>query len=129
MVAGQKNTSIDYAGLDDTALVDLAQRGHRGAFQQIMRRCNQRLFRVARGVVNDDAEAEDVVQAAYLHAFEKLQTFRGEAQLLSWMTRIALNEAYGRLRQRRTTVGVEQIESSQLEGGLVIAFPSRTCNE
>ena len=53
--------AIDYAQLDDTALAALAQSGHRGAFRHIMQRCNQRLFRVARGVVNDDAEAEDVV--------------------------------------------------------------------
>ena len=71
----------------------LAQGGHREAFRHIMQRCNQRLFRVARGVINDDAEAEDVVQEAYVHAFEKLATFRGEAALLTWLTRIVLNEA------------------------------------
>lgn len=121
--------AIDYAALGDMALVGLAQHGHREAFRHIMQRCNQRLFRVARGVVNDDAEAEDVVQEAYLHAFEKLATFRGEAMLLTWLTRIVLNEAYGRLRQRRPTVGIEQIETSQFDDGRVVPFPSKFGSE
>ena len=116
--------AIDYASLEDMALVGLAQGGHRGAFRHIMQRCNQRLFRVARGVVNDDAEAEDVVQEAYVHAFEKLASFRGDAALLTWMTRIVLNEAYGRLRQRRPTVDIDQIEASQFDGGRIVQFPS-----
>lgn len=120
---------MDYASLDDQALVELACRGHREAFRHIMQRCNQRLFRVARGVVNDDSEAEDVVQQAYLHAFESLATFRGDAALLTWMTRIVLNEAYGRLRQRRTTVGIEQIEAAQCDGGRIVAFPSKFGSE
>lgn len=119
------NAVVDYATLKDEDLADLARRGHREAFRQIMQRCNQRLFRIARGVTGNDAEAEDVVQAAYAKAFEKLHTFRGEANLLTWMTRIVLNEAYGRLRQRRPTVAVEAIEAAQLDAGRVLPFPSR----
>ena len=121
--------AIDYASLEDMALVALAQGGHREAFRHIMQRCNQRLFRVARGVVSDDAEAEDVVQEAYVHAFEKLATFRGEATLLTWMTRIVLNEACGRLRQRRPNVDIEQIEAAQSDGGRIVAFPSKFGSE
>lgn len=120
--------AIDHAVLDDQALAALAQRGDRDAFRHIMRRCNQRLFRVARGVVRDDAEAEDVVQEAYLHAYEKLHTFRAEAALLTWMTRIVLNEAHGRLRQRRNTVDVEQIEAAQA-GDRIVQFPSKFGHE
>jgi len=119
------NALVDYAALDDMALVELARGGRREAFRHIMRRCNQRLFRVARGVVDDDAEAEDVVQEAYVHAFEKLSTFRGDAALLTWMTRIVLNEAHGRLRRRRRTVGIEQIDASQCDAAKVVAFPAR----
>jgi RNA polymerase sigma factor (sigma-70 family) len=129
MATSENALAMDYASLDDSALVDQAQNGDREAFRHIMQRCNQRLFRVARGVVRDDAEAEDVVQQAYLHAFEKLATFRGDAALLTWMTRIVLNEAYGRLRQRRTTVGIEQIEAAQFDGGRIIEFPSKFGNE
>ena len=90
------NAVVDYATLDDTALARLAQAGQREAFRHIMQRCNQRLFRIARGVTGDDAEAEDVVQEAYARAFEKLRGFRGDASLATWMTRIVLNDPQGR---------------------------------
>ena len=115
----------NYAALPDSALVDLVLCNDRGAFKQIMQRCNQRLFRVARGVVNDDVEAEDVVQEAYVHAYEKLATFRGEASLLTWLTRIVLNESYGRLRRRHDTVDIAIVETAQNEGGRIIVFPSK----
>jgi RNA polymerase sigma-70 factor (ECF subfamily) len=120
---------VDYAALDDIALVALARAGRRDAFRHIMQRCNRRLFRAARGVVHDDAEAEDVVQQAYVDAFAHLDTFRGDAALTTWLTRIVLNEAHGRLRARKPTVGIERIEAMQQEGGRVIAFPSKFGNE
>ena len=125
MVRTGNTVSIDYAAMDDAALATAVQRGDREAFRHIMRRCNQRLFRIARGVVNDDAEAEDVVQEAYAHAYEKLSTFRGDAALLTWLTRIVLNEAYGRLRRLRVVVDVEQIEASQMENASILPFPAR----
>jgi RNA polymerase sigma-70 factor (ECF subfamily) len=70
-----------------------------------------------------------VVQEAYVHAYEKLATFRGDASLLTWLTRIVLNEAYGRLRQRRHTVDIDQIEVAQADGGRVVAFPAKFGNE
>ena len=129
MAMSDNALALDYASLDDAMLVGRARSGDREAFRHIMQRCNQRLFRIARGVVNDDAEAEDVVQAAYLHAFEKLDAFRGEAALLTWMTRIVLNEAYGRLRQRRATVDIGCIETRPFDDGQVIAFPSKFGSE
>ncbi|HXS73301.1 MAG TPA: RNA polymerase sigma factor [Rhodanobacteraceae bacterium] len=117
--------AINYAALPEAELVAYAQHGDREAFRQIMRQGNQRLFRVARGVLNDDSEAEDAVQEAYTLAFAKLDGFRGESSLLTWMTRIVLNESYGRLRRRRATVGIEQIDIAQNSDGRVLAFPSR----
>lgn len=119
------NQALDYAALDIVALVERVQHGDREAFRHVMQRSNQRLFRTARGVVADDAEAEDVVQEAYVHAFEKIATFRGEASVSTWLTRIVLNEAYGRLRQRRRTVDVQQIEAAQADDARILAFPSR----
>jgi RNA polymerase sigma-70 factor (ECF subfamily) len=119
------NLAIDYSTLPDAELVNLARRGRREAYRQIVQRGNQRLFRIARSVLDDDAEAEDAVQEAYMHAFAKLDGFRGEASLLTWLTRIVLNEAYARLRQRRTLVGVEQIETTQNAEGQVLMFPSK----
>ena len=91
----------ELAELADAALVELARLRHEGAIRTLVARHNRRLFRVARSIVHDDAEAEDVVQATYARAFTKLATFRGEAGLATWLTRIALNEALGRLRRRR----------------------------
>ncbi|HYC68679.1 RNA polymerase sigma factor [Brevundimonas sp.] len=114
----------DHAGLDDAELVRLAQAGDGEAFRVIMQRGNQRLFRVARGVVRDDAEAEDVLQEAYVRAFAAIGGFRGEAGVMTWLTRIVLNEARGRLRKRRPMVGLEQIEAAQMDGAQVIPFPN-----
>ena len=119
MAGSRKPAEIDFDSLGDAALVELARRGRREAFLQVIRRCNQRLFRIARGVVHDEAEAEDVVQAAYVDAFEHLDGFRGDASVLTWLTRIVLNEARGRLRARKPTVDVDQIEVAQGEAGRV----------
>ena len=82
--------------LDDSALVELARAHHEGAIRTIVRRYNQRLFRVARAIVRNDADAEDVVQVTYVKAFSHLDGFRGEAQFSTWRTRIAVNEVSGR---------------------------------
>jgi len=111
--------------LDDEALVDLARKGDGAAVRLIMQRHNRRLYRAARGVLHDDAEAEDVVQEAYIRAFTHLGDFRGEAQLSTWLTRIALNEALGRLRRRRITVGLKDIDAINDQGEVrVIYLPS-----
>lgn len=119
------NETPDYASIDDGGLVALVQGGDRGAFRQIMQRCNQRLYRVVRGVVDNDAEAEDVVQEAYVHAFEKIGSFRGDASIATWLTRIALNEAYGRLRKRRQTVHIEHVDVLAQMPGKVVMFPNQ----
>lgn len=120
---------VDYAALDDRALVALVQGGQREAFRHIMQRCNQRLFRIARSVVGDDAEAEDVLQESYLRAYDKLDSFRGDAALLTWLTSIVLNEARGRLRKRHSMVGLEQIDAAPGDTHQIIQFPSMLGNE
>ncbi len=119
------NAEPDYPAMDDGALVALVKGGDRGAFRHIMQRCNQRLYRVVRGLVDNNAEAEDVVQEAYVHAFEKIDSFRGEASIATWLTRIALNEAYGRLRKRRHTVEIEHIDALAQMPGKVVMFPNQ----
>ena len=117
------NRAVDFGALSETALAALAVGGDRDAFRAIMQRCNQRLFRIARSVVRDDAEAEDVLQESYLRAFAAIGGFRGEASLFTWLTQITLNEARVRLRKRRHSVGLEAIETEQENGAQVIAFP------
>jgi RNA polymerase sigma factor (sigma-70 family) len=114
--------ALDYLGMPEPELVGFARAGDRQAFRAIMTRCNQRLFRVARAVVRDEAEAEAVLQEAYLRAFAAIAGFRGEAGIATWLTRIVLNEAHGRLRRRRPTVDLDQLEAAQ-ETAQVLNFP------
>jgi RNA polymerase sigma-70 factor (ECF subfamily) len=124
MLAKRNGQTADYQAMDETELVDRARRGEREAFRAIMQRCNQRLFRIARSVVRDDVEAEDVLQEAYVRAFAAIGRFRGEAGIATWLTRITLNEARGRLRRRRTMVDIDEIEAAQAGRGQVVAFPA-----
>lgn len=117
-------TKPDYAALSEQQLAGLAKGGDAGAFRAIMQRCNQRLFRIARSLVQDEAEAEDVLQEAYVRAFAAIGSFRGESSLFTWLTQITLNEARGRLRKRRRTVDLEVLEAAQEQGSQVIMFPS-----
>jgi RNA polymerase sigma-70 factor (ECF subfamily) len=88
------------SSLDDDALLRRIRAGDRDAFTDLMRRYNRRLYRVARSVLRDDAEAEDALQDAYLQAYRALPSFRGEAALGTWLTRIVVNAAL--MRQRKT---------------------------
>jgi len=88
----------------DGDLVARAARGDDRAFEAIMRRHNRLLFRTARSIVKDDAEAEDALQEAYLRAWRALPGFRADAKLSTWLVRIVMNEALGRLRRRGALV-------------------------
>ncbi len=118
--------SAEAGGLGERDLVALARRGEPAAFGEIMRRHNRRLFRAARSVLRDDAEAEDAVQEAYLRAFRGLDSFRGEAGLSTWLTRITLNEAFGRLRRGRPVadLGVVDAAAREAGGARVLMFPT-----
>jgi RNA polymerase sigma-70 factor (ECF subfamily) len=70
-------------------------------FETLMRRYNARLFRVARSILKDEAEAEDVLQEAYVQAYRKMADFRGDAEMGTWLTRIVINQALMQLRRRR----------------------------
>lgn len=91
-------------GLREEDLVRLARARDESAVRALTRRYNRRLYRVARSILRNEAEAEDVVQETYVRAFTGLDGYRGEAAFGTWITRIAMNEALGRLRRRRPTV-------------------------
>jgi RNA polymerase sigma-70 factor, ECF subfamily len=97
--------------LGDAQLVQLALQRDGAAFRTIMQRNNRRLYRMARSVVLNDSEAEDVVQESYVRAFINLDEFRGDSSLATWLSRIVLNEALGRLRRQRPTVDLGTIEN------------------
>lgn len=87
--------------MSDEEVVERVLAGETALFEVIMRRYNQRLYRAARAILRNDSQAEDVLQAAYVKAYEHLRQFAGRAKFGSWLTRIAVNEALGRLRRTR----------------------------
>jgi RNA polymerase sigma-70 factor (ECF subfamily) len=109
--------------VNDAELVGMALQRDGDAFRIIMQRHNRRLFRCARSIVRDDSEAEDVVQEAYANAFCNLASFRGEASLATWLTRITLNEALGRVRRQRPMVELATLDSEGPGKAEVIPFP------
>lgn len=123
------SAAVDYAALDDAALVARVLAGDHEGFRQITQRCNQRLYRVVRGVLRDEADIEDVLQEAYVHGYQHLASFRGEASLATWLGRIALNEAYGRLRRRRATVDIDDMDLTEDVVSNVVAFPGPGAGE
>ena len=104
--------------LAEDDLVARARDGDERAVRAIIQRNNRRLYRIARGILGDDGEAEDAVQEAYLKAFTRLDAFRGEANIGTWLCRIVMNEALGRLRRRRPT-----LEWSAMDDGVESLLP------
>jgi RNA polymerase sigma-70 factor (ECF subfamily) len=85
----------------ETELAARVAMGDHVAFESLMRRFNRPLFRVARGILGNDSEAEEALQEAYVTAYLKLGAFRGESKLSTWLTRVVINEALGRLRKHK----------------------------
>src|SRR5262245_30699000 len=110
-------------GLSDEDLVSLARERDEAAVRTITTRYNRRLFRIARSILRNDAEAEDVVQETYVRAFTGLDMFRGDAAFGTWITRIAMNEALGRLRRLRPTVEWETYGANRNQAE-IIQFPA-----
>ena len=102
------------AATDDGALLAGLRQGQARAFEQMMRRYNRLLYRAARGIVHDDAEAQDAVQEAWLRAFTGLHAFRGDASLGTWLTRIVINQALVQQRRLgRVVLWNEDVESRE----------------
>src|SRR4030081_700167 len=106
----------------DIELVRRARGRDEAAVRSIMQSNNRRLYRIARGILRNDSEAEDVVQETYVRAFTHLQDFRGDSSLATWLARIAMNEALGRLRRQRPGVEWTSLPPGVLEAQ-VIQFP------
>ena len=100
--------TIPDATIPDADVVARVLTGDSALYELLMRRYNRLLFRLARGIVRDDDEARDVVQAAYVSAYYHLDQFRGPAGFKAWLARIAVNEALGRARRAPPSVDAEQ---------------------
>jgi RNA polymerase sigma-70 factor, ECF subfamily len=119
-----ENSLAQMATADDSDLLRSAREGDGAAFETLIRRHDRFLYRVARSVLLDDYEAEDVVQETFIKAFKRLGDFRGEARLSTWLTRIALNEALARKRRRRNTVELGALQhrtNAQIEPSPMMA--------
>src|SRR5436309_11407228 len=99
-------------------LAGRAAHGDSAAFEALMRRHNRMLFRTARAILRDDAEAEDALQEAYLQAYRSLGRFRGEARLSTWLARIVANEALMRLRKQARRAEIVPMQSADATAGL-----------
>lgn len=105
----EASSKPDPARASDPELAALVAAGDGRAFELLMRRYNQALYRTARSIVRDEAEAEDVVQEAWLLAYRNAAGFRGEASLATWLTRIVVNEAGARLRTARRRARIVEL--------------------
>jgi RNA polymerase sigma-70 factor (ECF subfamily) len=100
MVALLDMTRSAAAELEDHQIIARVVAGEHAGFEVLVRRYNQRLFRAARAITHSDADAEDVIQQAWLSVFRNLGQFRGEANFATWATRIAVREAISLTRKR-----------------------------
>lgn len=110
--------------LYEDTLIALARNRDAAACEALMRRYNRRLFRLVRAVLGNDAEAEDALQDAYIHAFAALDSFAGQSSVETWLTAIALNEARGRLRWRRDMASLADIAETELYDAMQQHRPS-----
>jgi RNA polymerase sigma-70 factor (ECF subfamily) len=115
--------SSDLQALPDEQVVARVLSGETELFEILMRRYNQRLYRVARAILFDDAEAEDVMQDAYVRAWSHLDQFAGRSSFATWLTRIAVHEALARARRGRRLVQIEDI-SPRTEGTMKPLSPT-----
>ena len=105
-------TEVTAHECDDWPVVTRILAGDRDGFAQLTRRYNQRLFRVARAIVHSDPEAEDVVQQAYVSVYLNLHQFEGRSSFSTWITRIAIHEAYALVRAGKRAAGIAPDDSS-----------------
>jgi RNA polymerase sigma-70 factor, ECF subfamily len=113
---GMETVEVDGGGapalaLSDAEIVRRVRAGDRALFEILMRRHNQRLYRAARAVLKDEGEVEDVMQQAYVNAFAHLHQFEERSQFSTWLTRIALNEAFARRRKMRLSASTGETPS------------------
>ena len=109
---------------DECELIERARRNDREAIRLLIKQQNRRLYRIARSIVRDDFDAEDVLQDAYVRAFAALDGFRGEARFGTWLARIVINEALGCVRRRRPTIDIGLVSDHPELSAQVIPFPT-----
>ncbi|CAM8754464.1 RNA polymerase sigma factor [Burkholderia pseudomallei] len=117
MTTEPRSGDMQPSRVDDRALAARVAGGDHAAFEQLMRRYKRRLYRLARATLRDDAQAEDVLQEAYLAAFRTIGRFRGDASLSTWLSRLVLNACFTRQRRgaRRDNIA-PMVNTSSIAG-------------
>ncbi len=110
--------------MPDEEVVKQVLAGEIALFEILMRRYNQRLYRVARSILRDESEAEDVIQEAYVRAYTHLNQFAGDAKFSTWLTKIAVHESFARLRRRGRFVEIDSAQEA--EGNSMGLLTSKT---
>ena len=105
------------SAMTDEEVVERVRAGETALFEVLMRRYNQRLYRVTRSILGNDGEAEDVTQEAYVRSYLHLDQFDGRARFSTWLTKIAVHEALSRLRKRQMMVEIDA-ETGSIEEGM-----------
>ena len=116
------------ADAPDAELAVRVATGEPAAFEALMRRHNRALFRTARAILRDDAEAEDALQEAYLQAYRAIGNYRAEAKLSTWLARIVANEALGRVRKRARRAEIVPLQAGVSETE-INEIPDENMNE
>src|SRR5713101_5384609 len=117
MASIASRTGLDRASWDalpDEEVVQRVRDGDTALYEILMRRYNLRVYRVARTILRNDAEAEDVMQEAYVRAYQHLHQFAGKAKFSTWLTKIAVYEALGRIRHRARNDDIESLSETSL---------------
>jgi RNA polymerase sigma-70 factor (ECF subfamily) len=112
-----QSKALEPAVSDEMALVRAAKQGEVSAFEQLVKRYDRNIFRIAQHITQNREDAEDVVQDAFLKAYENLDQFQGNSKFYTWLVRIAVNESLMKLRRRKTSKTVSMDEDVETEEG------------
>lgn len=110
MSTGNPVTNLEVQAWSDEEVVGRVLAGDAALFEILMRRHNQRIYRIVRSILDDDGEAEDVMQDAYVRAYQHLGQFEGRSTFVTWLTRIAMHEAFARAEKRRRQTSLDDDE-------------------
>ena len=117
-------------GWSDEQLVEYVLAGDASMYELLIRRYNRRLYRIVRAILRDDSETEEVMQSAYMRAYQNLAAFAGRAKFSTWLTRIAVHEAFACYRRRKMFQPLDRTEESSSTSVVkLLAFTGRTPEE
>lgn len=111
-MSARDGINLEIQAWSDEEIVERVLAGDSGLFEILMRRHNQRIYRIVRGILRDDGESEDVMQDAYVRAYQHLGQFEGRASFVTWLTRIAMHEAFARAERMKRQTSLDSDETS-----------------